>query len=127
MITAPNSVKTRSQSPSSIGSLLLPYTSAGRLIISKLPSSHTPKSPKISPQIIRLNNNYEKFLLCTDGFRNKITEDEIFNIITNTYICDESDINNMLKRLTELNMLRGESDNISAVYIIKKNLETHYG
>ena len=82
---------------------------------------------KISPQIIRLNNNYEKFLLCTDGFRNKITEDEIFNIITNTYICDESDINNMLKRLTELNMLRGESDNISAVYIIKKNLETHYG
>lgn len=59
----------------------------------------------------------EVYMLCSDGFRHEITEDEIFNnlnpnVIKNTYIMDER-----MKYLIELNKQRQERDNISVMLI----------
>ena len=59
----------------------------------------------------------EVYMLCSDGFRHEITEDEMFsnlnpNIVENTYIMDER-----MKYLIELNKQRQERDNISVVLI----------
>lgn len=59
----------------------------------------------------------EVYMLCSDGFRHEITEDEMFNnlnpeVIKNTYIMDER-----MKYLIELNKQRQERDNISVMLI----------
>lgn len=59
----------------------------------------------------------EVYMLCTDGFRHEITEEEMFNnlnpnIIKNTYVMDEQ-----MKYLIELNKQRQEKDNISVMLI----------
>ena len=56
------------------------------------------------------------FLLCSDGLRHMLTEDEIFKII-NSHI---NDLNNALSNLIEENKHRGETDNITAVLINSK-------
>jgi serine/threonine protein phosphatase PrpC len=57
------------------------------------------------------------FLICTDGFRNAISEDEIFSALAERNLQTESDMQKVLIGLTEECMNRGENDNITAVII----------
>lgn len=55
------------------------------------------------------------FLLCSDGFRHVVTPTEITNALTGT--STEEELTATLHELTELNMRRGEKDNVSAIAI----------
>lgn len=57
------------------------------------------------------------FLLCSDGFRHEIYNDEIFGLLSPLAIKSEADIKNALIGLVELNKSRGETDNITAMLI----------
>ena len=59
----------------------------------------------------------EAMLLCSDGFRHKITADEIYVELKPESIQNENDIRRKLQKLIQLNKQRQETDNISAVYI----------
>lgn len=64
-------------------------------------------------------NNNEAMLLCSDGFRHKISEDEITYKLSPAFVNDEDKIRQELRELTEINKKRQETDNITAVYIKK--------
>lgn len=58
------------------------------------------------------------FLLCSDGFRHVISEEEVYNELSelrNNYSRDQIDVS--LRKLIDLNMSRGETDNITAVFL----------
>lgn len=55
------------------------------------------------------------FMLCSDGFRHLITEQEIFENLNSGAIRNEQEITDKCKYLTDLNMYRKEIDNISVV------------
>ena len=59
------------------------------------------------------------FLICSDGFRHRITEQEIADNLTFPSPPMESRLKDALERLTGWSMIRGEKDNISsaAIYI----------
>lgn len=59
----------------------------------------------------------ECYLLCTDGFRHEITEDELFRSFAPDAVRDEAELSSVLERMTRLNIERGETDNISALAI----------
>lgn len=56
-------------------------------------------------------------LLCSDGFRHRVTEDEIFSSLQECRYKDKAGIEDKLIKLVELNKQRGETDNISAIFI----------
>lgn len=64
-------------------------------------------------------NKDEAFLICSDGFRHVISEEEIKNRLTPSYVIDEENIRKGLRQLTEINKQRQETDNISVVYVKK--------
>lgn len=57
------------------------------------------------------------YLLCSDGFRHKLTEEEMREKIMQNILTRREDINALLKRLIQINEERGEKDNISAILI----------
>lgn len=57
------------------------------------------------------------FLLCSDGFRHKVKEEEIKGVLHPSILFDESTMKTTLIDLTELNKSRGETDNITSIYI----------
>jgi len=59
----------------------------------------------------------QALLLCSDGFRHVISEVELFNGLLPAKFRSNDDIKQELIRLIELNKQRGETDNISAIYI----------
>ncbi len=59
----------------------------------------------------------EMFLLCSDGFRHKMTETEMLASIWGKGIKTESEIKEVLELLIQRNKERGETDNISAILI----------
>jgi PPM family protein phosphatase len=59
----------------------------------------------------------EVYLLCSDGFRHEITEDEIFQAFTPPSLIDEAVMEQQVKAMIELNKQRQEKDNITAVLI----------
>ena len=59
----------------------------------------------------------EGYLLCSDGFRGSITEEEIASALPMEDLKDEAAMEGRLRQLTERNMARGESDNITAILI----------
>lgn len=58
-----------------------------------------------------------EFLLCSDGFRHKISEEEIYAVLHAQGECGERDMEEKLAYLTELNKQRQETDNISSILI----------
>lgn len=78
-------------------------------------------SEYIEPQVIIGNVKEGGYLLCSDGFRHKITSEIIFKTLREENVNSSAKIKNKLRRLIELNMQKGETDNISAVYIDCKN------
>lgn len=57
------------------------------------------------------------YLLCSDGFRHKISIEEIYMAFQPEKLTDESAMEQKIKELVELNKQRDEKDNITAVLI----------
>lgn len=57
------------------------------------------------------------YLVCSDGFRNQLTEQEIFENIKKTNMQQEEKITETLKHMQQVVMDRGEKDNITAIAI----------
>ena len=57
------------------------------------------------------------FLLCSDGFRHKVSEQEIQGVLQPNLLLDESTMKTTLIDLTDLNKQRGETDNITSIFI----------
>ncbi|MDD2980448.1 MAG: protein phosphatase 2C domain-containing protein [Hespellia sp.] len=63
---------------------------------------------------------YEKnsiFMLCSDGFRHTITEDEFYKLMNPNILKTEKDMQNAAIYCTELNKQRKENDNISVILV----------
>lgn len=59
----------------------------------------------------------EVFILCSDGFRHLITDEEFIKILSPQLLTDEKAMRDAAVYCTELNKQRKESDNISVVII----------
>ena len=59
----------------------------------------------------------EVFILCSDGFRHLITDEEFVKILNPRLLTDEKSMRDAAIYCTELNKQRKESDNISVVII----------
>lgn len=57
------------------------------------------------------------FMLCSDGFRHIITEDELYSYLNPSVSTDEQRMLDNIVYLTELNKSRNEQDNISVILI----------
>ena len=57
------------------------------------------------------------YMLCSDGFRHEITEQEIYNYLNSNVMNSENEMNANMRALIELNMKREERDNISVLTI----------
>jgi serine/threonine protein phosphatase PrpC len=57
------------------------------------------------------------YMLCSDGFRHVVSNEEIFNCFQPERMADEDAMSRSLNYLIELNKSRGEGDNISAAAI----------
>lgn len=57
------------------------------------------------------------FLLCSDGFRHEISEEEMYGYLTPFKLLNEQAMKDSLVYLTDLNKYRMEKDNISAALI----------
>lgn len=57
------------------------------------------------------------FLLCSDGFRHMVSEQEIYETLNPQRNLEEVQMKKRLRELIELNKQRRETDNISAIYI----------
>lgn len=61
--------------------------------------------------------NGDAMLLCSDGFRHCVTEQELSDVLRPGQIHGEEQISRRLREIGEACMKRGESDNMSAIYI----------
>ena len=59
----------------------------------------------------------ECFMLCSDGFRHMISNEEIYNLFNPRNNTDEVAMKNNIIKLIELNKYRNENDNITAMLI----------
>ena len=59
----------------------------------------------------------ENYMLCSDGFRHIITEEELFQYLNQQAANTEQTMKECMKYLTDLNKYRREQDNISVVLI----------
>lgn len=59
----------------------------------------------------------ECYMLCSDGFRHKILENEIHAVLNPNFCNSETDMENRLINLIEINKTRRETDNITAIMI----------
>lgn len=57
------------------------------------------------------------YMLCTDGFRHEITEEEIYGYLNPNVMLDEDSMKHNMELLIELNKQRQERDNISVLTI----------
>lgn len=57
------------------------------------------------------------FLLCSDGFRHEVSEEELYGILAPSVLTSEKVIKKSLKDLVDLDKARGEKDNITALLI----------
>ncbi len=75
-------------------------------------------SKTIVPDVERgyVNEN-DVFLLCSDGFRHEITENEMLGVLSSPLLTSEKVMKKSLVDLVELNKARKEKDNITAILI----------
>ena len=75
-------------------------------------------SKTVDPMFINGKANPgDVYLICSDGFRHEISEDEILSALRPAELTDEAAIEQKLKELTETNKQREEKDNITAVVV----------
>lgn len=59
----------------------------------------------------------EGILLCTDGFRRRVSREELQEVMNPRELAEEEQIGRRLKEIGETCMKRGERDNLSAIYV----------
>jgi serine/threonine protein phosphatase PrpC len=59
----------------------------------------------------------EVYMLCTDGFRNKLLESEIKVMLSPSKLSEEAEMKRRLVEMTELSKKRGETDNITSIVV----------
>lgn len=59
----------------------------------------------------------EVYMLCTDGFRHKVSEEEFLNKLHPKKLLNEEEMEKQIKELIDLNKQRNEKDNITAIVI----------
>ena len=59
----------------------------------------------------------DEYLLCSDGFRHKITDSEIYGLLASNIMTNEAIMKKSLVDLVELNKGRKEKDNITAMLL----------
>lgn len=74
-------------------------------------------SKVVVPQIIFKETKAPLYLLCSDGFRHKINEDEIVQALQPIKNMDKNAMTMQIKSLIHQVKVRGEKDNISAILI----------
>lgn len=75
-------------------------------------------SKVVNPEFkIQKLNKDTTYILCSDGFRHEITEDEIFLSFNPIKLKDEATIERNAKKLVEINKDRREKDNITVVVV----------
>lgn len=65
----------------------------------------------------RGNENGMSLLLCSDGFRHEVSEQEIYEMLKTAAAVDGQNMHDRLEQLIRLSMQRGERDNITAALI----------
>ena len=61
--------------------------------------------------------NGMSLLLCSDGFRHEVSEQEIYEMLKTAATVDGQNMHDRLEQLIRLSMQRGERDNITAALI----------
>lgn len=75
-------------------------------------------SPKMQPDILEGEVERDQaFLLCSDGFRQKLSSEELYEKLCPSVVQNEEEMGNNLLWLTELGKERQEKDNISSILI----------
>lgn len=74
----------------------------------------------VEPQVFSGEFIDNFFLLCSDGFRHKLKENEIVEFLAKSRISSNNKLGEVINQMIELNMKRREKDNISAILIKKK-------
>lgn len=59
----------------------------------------------------------EVYMLCSDGFRHKITQGEMYDFLNPNVLIDEKTMQQHVLQLVDINKQRREKDNISAIVI----------
>lgn len=67
--------------------------------------------------IVGSANHGECYMMCSDGFRHRITEKEIHAVLNPNFCGSENEMENRLTNLIEINKSRRETDNITAIMI----------
>ncbi|MGN0004843.1 MAG: PP2C family protein-serine/threonine phosphatase [Candidatus Gastranaerophilaceae bacterium] len=72
----------------------------------------------VKPDFFELDTEGDRvFLLCSDGFRHLLKEEEMLGILKPVLLNDETSMKVNLIDLTDLNKQRGEKDNITTILI----------
>jgi len=74
-------------------------------------------SENVEPQVLVGTVERGAFMLCSDGFRHEITDNEIFESLNPVNLMNKNAMHNNARYLIELNKKRGERDNISVILI----------
>ena len=74
-------------------------------------------SKVVEPDVILGTTKPGAYMLCSDGFRHKISEDEIYESLNPVNLMNKAAMHNHVQYLIEQVKSRGEKDNISAVLI----------
>ncbi len=74
-------------------------------------------SKKIEPEVICGEVKKGGYMLCSDGFRHEISNEEIFESLNPINLCNKETMHNNVKYLIEQVKSRKEKDNISVILI----------
>lgn len=74
-------------------------------------------SKELVPFLFTGKINRGTYLLCSDGFRHEISEEEMFEALNYNNNIDKINIHENLRDLIEKNKVRGEKDNISGLLV----------
>lgn len=75
-------------------------------------------SPTVDPQVLTGKAEPgDVFMLCSDGFRHKLSEEEMFGVLAPEVLNNEQIMRKSIVDLINLNKSRGEADNITSVLI----------
>lgn len=73
------------------------------------------------PQFLQgILNHDEELLLCSDGFRHQVTDEEIYQVLYPGKMKNEETMKRELVQMVELNKQRREPDNISVILIKRR-------
>ena len=75
------------------------------------------KKQKIQEIVKLAMKNGMSLLLCSDGFRHEVSEQEIYEMLKPAAAVDGQNMHDRLEQLIRLSMQRGERDNITAALI----------